>query len=39
MEKDKSIQTVQQIYADFGKGNVEGVLNSLTDDITWSDPG
>ena len=33
------IQTVQQVYADFGKQNVPGVLNSLTDDISWSDPG
>src|SRR5258707_435198 len=39
MEKEKNIQTVQQVYADFGKQNVEGVLNSLTDDISWNDPG
>ncbi len=39
MEKEKNIQIVQQIYADFGKGNIEGILNSLTDDIIWSDPG
>lgn len=39
MEKEKNIKTVQQIYADFGKGNVEGVLSSLTDDVSWSDPG
>ena len=39
MEKEKQIQTVQQVYADFGKQNVEGVLNSLTDDISWVDPG
>ena len=39
MEKEKNVQTVQQIYADFGTGNVEGILNSLTDDISWNDPG
>ncbi|MEP7197819.1 MAG: nuclear transport factor 2 family protein [Saprospiraceae bacterium] len=39
MEKEKCINTVQQIYADFGAGNVEGVLNSLTEDISWNDPG
>ncbi|MFI5205630.1 MAG: nuclear transport factor 2 family protein [Candidatus Paceibacterales bacterium] len=33
------IQTVQQIYAEFGKGNPQGVLNLLTDDVTWTDPG
>jgi len=37
MEKEKNIQTVQQVYADFGKQNVEGVLNSLTDDVSWND--
>ncbi len=39
MEKEKSIKTVQQVYMDFGNQNVEGVLNSLTDDISWNDPG
>src|SRR6185436_14996910 len=39
MANEKNIQTVQQVYADFGKQNVEGVLNSLTDDIIWSDAG
>ena len=33
------IQTVQQVYAEFGKGNVQGVLALLTSDITWTDPG
>ena len=33
------IQTVQQCYAEFGKGNPQGVLDLLTDDITWTDPG
>ncbi len=33
------IETVQQIYGEFGKGNVPGVLNLLTDDISWNDPG
>jgi ketosteroid isomerase-like protein len=36
---NSNVQTIQQIYADFGKQNIEGVLNSLTDDISWSDPG
>ena len=33
MTNEKNIQTVQQVYADFGNQNVEGVVNSLTDDI------
>jgi ketosteroid isomerase-like protein len=33
------IQTVQQCYAEFGKGNPQGVLDLLTDDVTWTDPG
>ena len=32
-------QTVQQVYIEFGKGNIEGVLNLLADDVTWIDPG
>jgi ketosteroid isomerase-like protein len=37
MEKEKNIQTVQQLYADFGKQDLEGVLDSLTDDVAWND--
>jgi ketosteroid isomerase-like protein len=33
------IQTVQQCYAEFVKGNPQGVLDLLTDDVTWTDPG
>ncbi|MBS1537921.1 MAG: nuclear transport factor 2 family protein [Bacteroidetes bacterium] len=33
------ILTVQQCYAEFGKGNPHGVLELLTDDIIWIDPG
>src|SRR5947207_3439958 len=36
---NSKIQTVQQIYAEFGSGNPEGVLTLLTDDVTWTDPG
>lgn len=36
---NSKIQTVQQIYAEFGKGNPQGVLDLLTDDVTWTDPG
>jgi ketosteroid isomerase-like protein len=39
MKNEKLIQTVQQVYSDFGKQNLEGVLNALTDDVVWSDPG
>jgi ketosteroid isomerase-like protein len=37
MANEKNIQTVQQVYADFGKQNVEGVLNAFTDDVIWND--
>ncbi len=36
---ENKIQTVQQIYGEFGKGNVQGVLNLLHDDVSWSDSG
>lgn len=38
MEKEKQIQTVKQLYADFGVRNLPGVLDSLTDDIRWEPP-
>ena len=30
---------VKQCYADFGQGNIAGVLNSLAPQVTWIDPG
>ncbi|MEK7253174.1 MAG: nuclear transport factor 2 family protein [Bacteroidota bacterium] len=33
------LEVVQQCYADFGVGNIPGVLNALTDDVKWTDPG
>jgi ketosteroid isomerase-like protein len=39
MENEKNIQFVQQVYADFGNGNIDGVINALSDDISWTDPG
>ena len=33
------VEVVQQCYAEFGKGNVQGLLNLLHDDVTWIDPG
>ena len=36
---ESKIQIVQQVYGEFGKGNVPGVLNLLHDDVSWSDPG
>jgi len=31
-----NIETVQQAFADFGAGNIEGILNVCTDDLVWS---
>jgi ketosteroid isomerase-like protein len=30
---------IQQCYADFGKGNIQGLLNAMSDNIVWVDPG
>jgi uncharacterized protein len=38
MDKAKNIETVQQLYTNVGAKNLEGVLNSLTDDIRWAPP-
>ncbi len=39
MNTEKNVQTVQQMYADFGKGNISGIINVLADDIKWIDAG
>lgn len=31
------MQTVQGIYADFGKGNIDGILAQLADDVVWEE--
>ena len=36
---NKNIETIQQIYADFGAGNVTGILNKIADDVLWIDAG
>ena len=33
---DSKIETVQEIYAAFGRGDVETILSKLTDDVDWS---
>lgn len=38
MEKEQSIAIVKQIYADVVAKNLEGVFQSLTDDIIWEPP-
>ena len=39
MTNQTAIGVVQQCYSEFGKGNAQGVLNLLTDDVSWTDPG
>ena len=33
---DTKIQTVQDVYAAFGRGDVEAILAVLTDDVDWA---
>src|SRR5687767_1077144 len=35
MSEQENVQTVQAIYAAFGRGDIPGVLDALTDDIEW----
>jgi len=39
MSDQTNIQTVQQAYEAFGRGDIQGVLDMLTQDVTWSMPG
>jgi uncharacterized protein len=31
------LKTAQQIYVDFGKGNISGILAQLADDVVWEE--
>jgi ketosteroid isomerase-like protein len=31
-------EIVQQMYMDFGQGNIQGILDVTSDDITWDTP-
>ena len=38
MKENEHIKIVQQIYADFGQGNISGVLNAMAEDVIWKQP-
>lgn len=38
MSESGNVGTIRQIYADFGEGNISGVLDSLTEDVVWVEP-
>ena len=31
-----NVQIIQQAFADFGSGNIQGILDICTDDIVWA---
>jgi len=35
MSEQDNVRVVQEMFADFGRGNIAGVLDRLTDDIEW----
>ncbi|MBI1876932.1 MAG: nuclear transport factor 2 family protein [Chloroflexi bacterium] len=39
MATQTKTQIVQQIYADFGQGNIPAILERLTDEFVWIQPG
>jgi hypothetical protein len=39
MSNQTNTQIVQQIYADFGQGNIPAILDRLVDDVVWIQPG
>lgn len=34
-----SQKVVEQIYVDFSKGNIPGLLDALAEEVEWTDPG
>lgn len=39
MTEQQNLQTIRDAYAAFGRGDVAGVLASLTDDVVWETQG
>ena len=39
MSADENVKTAQEGYAAFGRGDVPAILELLTDDIEWIEPG
>jgi len=39
MDRSKNIQTVQNLYSDFGKGNIQGIMDVVADNVSWNDAG
>ena len=35
MQEAQNIKVVQEAYAAFGRGDVQGILDRLTDDVSW----
>ena len=39
MSEQENLQLVQQVYAAFGRGDIPAVLNALSDNVEWREPG
>jgi len=39
MNEQENVQVVQQLYAAFLRGDIPYVLNELTEDVEWQEPG
>ena len=39
MSAEENVQTAQEGYAAFGRGDVPAILEVLTDDVEWIEPG
>jgi ketosteroid isomerase-like protein len=37
--EQNNLQIIHKVYDAFGRGDVEGVISMLTDDVTWTIPG
>jgi ketosteroid isomerase-like protein len=39
MNEEQNVRTVQEAYAAFKRGDIQGVLNTLAEDVEWHTPG
>lgn len=35
MSRERNLETIQAIYASFGRGDVQAILDTLSDDVRW----
>jgi ketosteroid isomerase-like protein len=38
MNNNPKVELIKNLYANFGRGNIDGILSALADDVRWEEP-